>query len=206
MGVFNEMFNNWIQVVDDKNSLTIENYSYNTGVIEGTTDNHCVKCVAVNQCWFKNETNKKPEKFELTYKSIFDGMSKGKMPGLYHYNCHCKETMITVISIDKISLIIPEKKLDYLFNKKGDWAESMGYHKNDYDSFVKELLQKTKEAYFYGNYYIINHTNYGCKINLNIDIPGVNEKLGQIYKIKTNYMIFPNGKLKMNTPLGGWQK
>ena len=34
MGVFNEIFNNWIQVVDDKNSLTIENYSYDTGEYE----------------------------------------------------------------------------------------------------------------------------------------------------------------------------
>lgn len=39
-----------------------------------------------------------------------------------------------------------------------------------------------------------------------IDIPGANEKLGKTYKIESNYMIFPNGKLKMNTPIGGWQK
>ena len=38
-----------------------------------------------------------------------------------------------------------------------------------------------------------------------IDIPGKNEKQGKEYKITTNYMIFPNGKLKMNTPIGGWQ-
>lgn len=39
-----------------------------------------------------------------------------------------------------------------------------------------------------------------------IDIPGANEKLGKTYKIESNYMILPNGKLKMNTPIGGWQK
>ena len=64
----------------------------------------------------------------------------------------------------------------------------------------------SKEAYAYGNYYIENITKYGCKINLKVDIQGVNEKSGKIYKIETNYMVFPNGKLKMNTPIGGWQK
>ena len=32
------------------------------------------------------------------------------------------------------------------------------------------------------------------------------EKEGKIYKLKTNYMVFPNGKIKMNTPIGGWQE
>ena len=82
----------------------------------------------------------------------------------------------------------------------------MGYYEKDNEIFVDRLLQKTKEAYFYGQYYIINHTNFGCKINLNIDIPGNNEKKDKTYKLTTNYMIFPNGKLKMNTPIGGWQK
>ena len=68
------------------------------------------------------------------------------------------------------------------------------------------MLTKTREAYFYGNYYIQSLTNYGCKINLQIDIPGINEKSGKVYKIETNYMIFPEGKIKMNTPIGGWQK
>lgn len=72
--------------------------------------------------------------------------------------------------------------------------------------FIQTLLKKTKEAYFYGNYYIVNHTQYGCKINLNIEIPGNNEKNNKKYKIKTNYMVFPNKKLKMNTPIGGWQE
>ena len=65
---------------------------------------------------------------------------------------------------------------------------------------------KTISVYKDGNYAIVNHTKYGCKINLQVDIPGVNEKTGKVYKVTTNYMIFPNGKLKCNTLLGGWQK
>ena len=35
-------------------------------------------------------------------------------------------------------------------------------------------------------------------------IPGINDKYGKLYKIKTAYMVFSNGKLKNNTLLGGW--
>lgn len=31
------------------------------------------------------------------------------------------------------------------------------------------------------------------------------KKIGKTYNVTTNHMIFPNKKLKMNTPLGGWQ-
>ena len=64
MSVFVNILGNWIQVVDNQNNITIEDYGYDTGVIEGTTKNHCVKCVAVNKCCFKNEENKKPKPFD----------------------------------------------------------------------------------------------------------------------------------------------
>ena len=59
MSIFDNILGNWIQVVDNKNNITVENYGFDTGVIKGTTENHCVKCVAVNQCYFKNEEDKK---------------------------------------------------------------------------------------------------------------------------------------------------
>lgn len=36
-------------------------------------------------------------------------------------------------------------------------------------------------------------------------MPGANEKINNIYLLKTAYTIFPNGKLKLNTHLGGYQ-
>ena len=204
MSIFDGILGNWIQIIDDQNEKSIENYGYNTGVIEGTTGNHCVKCVAINKCWFKNEKDKKPERFDLTKIDIVDSISKGLDPGLYHFRCHCKEVPIFPYSVEQIELIIPYGKFGWLVKDKSDWINSMGYH--DILEFYNLLLQKTKQAYFYGNYYIENHTNYGCKINLKVDIPGINEKNGKVYKLESNYMIFPNGKLKCNTLLGGWQK
>lgn len=208
MGVFDDLnlFGDWIQVVDEQNPLTIENYGYDTGVVEGTTGNHCVKCVAVNECWFKNEKGKKPEKASITGLQIIDKILNGLTPGLYHPYCHCEERPIETPSEETIQLIIPPGKIDYMFSDKGDWIKAMGYYEPNNSLFIKTLLQKTKLSYSHGNYYIVNHTKYGCKINLNVDIPGINEKEGKIYKLKTNYMVFPNGKLKINTPIGGWQE
>ena len=58
MTIFDDVLGNWIQITVYQNEITIENYGYETGIIEGTTGNHCVKCVAVNKCWFKNENEK----------------------------------------------------------------------------------------------------------------------------------------------------
>lgn len=206
MNVFKNLLGNWIQIIDEQNMLTIEDYGYDTGVIDGTTGKHCTKCVAVNKCYFKNEKNKKPERFDTTNINIIDSILKGLFLGLYHFMCHCKEVPRDLFTIEDIELIIPLGKIKYLFSDKVGWIRAMGYHEEDNEIFLKTLLQKSKEAYFYGQYYKESLTKYGFKINLLIDIPGINEKIGKTYKIESNYMIFPNGKLKMNTPIGGWQK
>ncbi len=205
MSIFDNILGNWIQIVDDQNGITIDDYGYDTGVIEGTTGNHCVKCVAVNRCCFKNEANKKPEPFNTTGIKLLDIILDGLTPGLYHFGCHCKEIPVN-LNIGDIELVIPDGKIDYMFSSKLGWINAMGYYELDRENFVQVLFQQTKKSYLYGEYYIVDHTKYGCKVNLIIYIPGANDKIGKRYKIKTNYMIFPNGKLKMNTPLGGWEK
>lgn len=59
-------FNEWIQVEDPKSNWTIEDFPYETGVDEKITNPHCWKCVTVNKCWFKNEENKKPNKYDYS--------------------------------------------------------------------------------------------------------------------------------------------
>lgn len=112
MNVFKNIIGNWIQVSDKGTTLTIEDFGYNTGIIEGSTKNHCIKCVAVNQCCFKNEKRKNPEKFDLTNINIIDAILKDIMPELYHYKCHCSEIPTYVKSFEKIELIIPQGKID----------------------------------------------------------------------------------------------
>lgn len=120
MGVFENIIGNWIQIKDDYSSLTIENYGYDTGVKDGTTGNHCVKCVAVNQCCFRNEKGKKPEKFNYMGINLIDTFVNKILPGLYHFRCHCVEVPAHIENIGDIQLIIPSGKKDWLFFDKSD--------------------------------------------------------------------------------------
>ena len=206
MSIFDNLkkgFGDWIQVVDEKNSLTIENFDYKTGVQGLITTKHCAKCVSVNQCWFKDENHKKPEPYPITGVEFFDALVNGITPGLYHFMCHCEENPIVSPSVSDIKLIIETGKIDWLFKSKGEWLKAMGYESN-YE-VINLFYEKIIEAYILGNYTIQEHTKYGAKINLFLDMPGTKGKTGKIYKIKSNFMVFPNGKLKCNTLLGGWQ-
>lgn len=55
-------------------------------------------------------------------------------------------------------------------------------------------------------YSIQTHTHFGVKIKLNIDLPGYKNKEEKSYKLTSSFMVFPNGKIKCNTLIGGWQK
>ena len=38
------------------------------------------------------------------------------------------------------------------------------------------------------------------------NVLGKGEKFGRTYDLKSSFMVFPNGKLKCNTLIGGWYK
>lgn len=71
---------------------------------------------------------------------------------------------------------------------------------------MKILYDKIKQAYFYGFYEIQNHTNFGVRIKLKVAIEGKGIKIGKTYNLKSSFMVFPNGKIKCNTLIGGWYK
>ena len=194
-------FGDWIQVFDDESSWTIEDFLYSSGVDGKITYPHCEKCVAVNHCYFKNEKGKKPEKFNYSKFPLEKLLQL--IPGLYHPLCHCEEIPIKSPTIDEIYFLLDKGKIDWLYLDKKEWIESMGYIQG-YD-IVPVILEETKKSFLSGNYQVVEHSKYGFKINVFISIPGINEKAGKIYKVKSCYMVFPNGKLKCNTLIGGWQ-
>ena len=81
----------------------------------------------------------------------------------------------------------------------------MGYTDNDKEEFVELICQMVKEYYALGNYTLFEHDNAGFKINFPLDVPGKGVKEGHIYKIKSGWAIFPDGKLKANTIFAGWR-
>ena len=200
----NAIFSEWIKIEDPKTKWTIEDFPYDTGVNENLTNPHCFRCVTVNRCWFKNEENKKPKEFD--YSNYTFSQISSSIRGIYHPNCHCKQKPINVPKLKDIELIIPEGKAEWLFRNKINWRLSMGYKENEKELILKNIYQASKEAYCRGQYFIKQHDKYGVKITLNITLPGVNEKSLKSYSLVSSYMIFPNGKLKNNTMIGGTQK
>ena len=207
MGMFDEInkkFGNWIQVLDSMNdNVTIENFDYGVGVDGAITISHCAKCVAVNNCWFKDEKGKKPEYYIKLGIDIVDDILSLAIPGHYHYRCHCYENSILAPNVDDIKLIIPDGKVQWLFKDKQEWIKPFGYENNN--QFLIVIYKLIKQAYCDGDYIIKKHDKYGVKIDLYINLPGVGNKKGKFYGVKSAFMIFPNGKLKCNTILGGRQ-
>lgn len=197
--------NSWIEIFDPKNFWTIESFAkvnYNEQLIKP----HCVTCVIVNHCWFKDEENKKPVEFDY---SKYPDISMEKQ-GLYHPNCHDQKISIPTPIPTNIIIIDLERRMDYLFEDKKDWLNNMGYNKNDKNEVFQLLEKLSKEAYCQGNYKNNpppkEKKKYGFRIRLNLKFPGKGEKLGRVYNITSSYIVYPKGKLKNNTPIGGWVK
>lgn len=197
--LINLSFSKWIKVEDNVSPFTIEMFPYEFGVDENQTENHCWKCVAVNKCWFKNENNKKPERMD--YSLFPTDKLLNTVRGLYHPKCHCKEYIISKPKTEYISIIMPEGKIDWVYRDKSGLLEAWGYSVNDREILTENIINASKRAYAEGNYEIIEHTRMGVNISLFIEIPGIRNKLGHSYKRVSSYMIFPNGKLKNNTPI-----
>lgn len=199
----------WIQVVDPRSKWTMNDFE-KTGVVGGMVKPHCIRCTTYNYCWFKNEEGKKPKPFGYEkYSSIVLSKLKDIM-GLYHPRCHCEEQPIDSPKEKDVSIIKLDEKMVYLFNDKANWLLSMGYSREDSGEVFKLIETLSKKSYSEGNYIIDpppeDKIQYGFRIKIFIDFPGKRIKEGRIYKIISSYIVYPFGKLRNNTPIGGWAK
>lgn len=202
------VFSDWIEIRDDKSPWRISDFPYDKGVDSQKTKPHCIKCVAVNNCWFKNEKIKKPLEYAevppLPYKPALLELK------YYHPNCHCWPKAIASPKTKDIKIIALDEKMKYLMKAKFAWIQAMGYDTDDENEIYEKLLSLAKQAYCEGRYSKADPNEdmirYGFKVNIDIKFPGKGEKEGHTYNLKTCYMIFPNGTLKNNTPIGGWSK
>lgn len=216
MNILEELFKNlvfpnteWIQVSDSNSNLTIEDFPYETGVVDSGSNKHCVKCIAVNNCYFKNENSKKPKLFHYTLDIIRFLLKKLGLDlqlGIYHPFCHCKEIGIITPNEKTIHFIIPDGKIDWMIKDKGHLLKQIGYKETEFYEAVSIIKKLVATEFIKGNYSVRAHDNMGFRIGLVINFPGKNEDIGKNYKLKTGWSIFPNGKLKYNTLIGGLEK
>ena len=72
-----------------------------------------------------------------------------------------------------------------------------------YNKSVENFKEQVKESYRMGNYEYEKHEKSGYQINLFLTINGKNEKWGMVYKLKTAFIIFPEGTIRCVTLVGG---
>lgn len=189
-------FSDWITIDDNQSNWTIEDFPYETGVNEDLTKPHCWKCVTVNKCWFKNEKGKKPEEYDPY-----------GPPNLYHPNCHCNKLGMATPLQSKIKLIITNGKIEWMIKAKIPTVlNAMGYKESDKDEILQLVYTLARKSYEDGDYEIRDHNKFGVAITLFYNFPGKNEDAGKTYRLKSGWMVFPNGKIKANTLIGGFVK
>ena len=197
----------WVRIEDKKNPWTIESFA-KINYDESKIGPHCVFCTIINKCWFKDEENKRPPEFN------YSGYSEEDTPqisrGLYHPYCHDKKYAIDAPTQNKIEIFDLERRMDYLFNKKKNWLESMGYNENDKQEVFQLIEKLSKDSYCKSDYQNNPPTEekkkYGFRIRIRLLFPGKGEKEGKIYPLTSSYIVYPNGMLKNNTPIGGRSK
>lgn len=195
-------FSDWIKIEDPRSKWTIEDFPYDTGVNENLTKPHCWKCVSVNRCWFKNQEDKRPKEFDYTkYPEI-----PFNKRGLYHPNGHCKKISLPTPRKNQIKFIIPPGKPDWMIKDKGHLLKAMGYKEGEFLGAIDTIKNLIAEEFVKGNYIFRVHDNTGFKIGFVLHFPGINEDYGKFYKLKSGWSIFPNGKLKCNTLIGGLEE
>lgn len=197
-------FSDWIQVVDPKSPWTLDNVEMTKdGINPEQVKPHCLKCVVVNQCWFKNERNKKPEPFGYEkYATVELSKMKG-IQGLYHPNCHCKEIEIPNPTESKIQVVCADDKMDDVYARKFGLIEAWGYTENDKALLKSNLIRSATEKYLNGDYKLFIYDEFGFRFSIQVSVPGIHHKAGRIYQFITGFMVWPNGKIKNTTFFGG---
>ena len=195
------VFSDWIKITDPKSKWTIEDFPEEKGVNENVTNRHCWRCVSVNQCWFKNEDNKKPDEYD--YSQYSQREISYYIRGLFHPHCHDKKSGINVPHASKIIIRDVRDKFNNLFQIKGKIFRKIGYTSKDENDIIEIYLEQVKRKYVRGEYYKFRHTKYGFQINIEINMPVKTNMPDDLKTFKTGLIIFPNGQLRIVTVFAG---
>ena len=146
--------------------------------------NHCAICRNVNGCCFPKNNN---IKYPL------------------HPNCHC---FLEDIPKPKISAECPQEKFtEYVFSPKYEnngkikLFLSWGYAKIDAAYLIEEFTRQAEEKYASGDFILGLLNEYGQRISIVTELERKDGK-GKV-KFLSGWMVYPDGVIKLATPLGG---
>lgn len=125
-----------------------------------------------------------------------------------HPNCQCKLQKIAkpIPNITANAVADIRKFTEYLFsdkynNGKKELFENWGHTKKDSEFLQQYYISQALQKYCNGDYTFKGLGQYYAKIELTIEL---SVKNGKIQKIKTGWILYPKGEIKLSTPFTGF--
>jgi RHS repeat-associated protein len=114
--------------------------------------------------------------------------------------------------LGKINVNVDNRKFaEYIFKEgathgKDAVYRNLGYGKKHSDDLVKLYKKQALEKFAKGDYTLGKKDQYGQRINIEIELPGIGSKSGKTSYLKSGWMIREDGSLTLNTPFSGFTK
>lgn len=173
----------WVKWIHEGTIRAYDNEDKKANILYASKSKHCAKCLNMNGCCFP----------------------KNNMPNYpLHYNCHC--WLMPVSNINFLAMSTDEKFTINIFNPtepngKIVLFESLGYDKMDYEILIDLYCKQAKEKYSRGNFVLGELDNFGQRINIMIALPSKDGS--RIKYVKSAWMVYPDGEIKLITADGG---
>lgn len=145
---------------------------------EDIKTNTCAQCVAANRTAYK----------------------PNNVWSLTHPNCKCKAVNGNVST--QVDFPMP-KLTKYLFvdSEKTKMMHKIGYRIEDSEELRKSLVSVIKKTYEEGQYKLGTLDNKGQHVQIDTVLLGKRYHEGEIHKCHSGCVLWPNGKIKVATPL-----
>jgi filamentous hemagglutinin len=111
----------------------------------------------------------------------------------------------------KLATAPVEKFSDYIFKEgathgKDAVFQALGYAKEDSPQLAKLWEEQAAVKFGKGDYTMGKLDQYGQRINIEIEVPGIGDSAGQTSHMRSGWMIQKDGSIKLNTPFSGFTR
>ncbi|MCM1194778.1 MAG: hypothetical protein NC332_02470 [Firmicutes bacterium] len=122
-----------------------------------------------------------------------------------HYNCHCWLMPTDNIQFKATCEMGKFESYAFKLREKDDKSglfSGWGYDKIDAKNLINEYCRQAQEKYSKGEFTLFELKDYGQIININITLNKKNSL--ETITIKSGWMVYPDGEIKLTTVFAGF--
>nr|WP_324292325.1 DUF6883 domain-containing protein [uncultured Desulfobulbus sp.] len=104
-----------------------------------------------------------------------------------------------------------QKFSDYIFKEgathgKDAVFRGLGYGKENSAELARMWEEQAAAKFARGEYTLGKLDQYGQRISIEIEVPGIGDAAGKTSHMQSGWMIQPDGGIKLNTPFSGFTR